>query len=405
MTHRRLSTASLLVGALMLVTAEAGCRRAPAPTPTPVAPVASITNEPRDESGFRPAGDAVVASGEIVPAQKAPLAFTVAGRVRAVTVSQNEKVQAEQVLVTLETTRLEADVQQAEAALAAAQAQLALLEAAPRPEEVEAAEARLETAQATVAQAAARRDQLTSGATEAEIAAARAALADARVEEKVARDTFDLLEPNAADWQREVTKLRLWAAEKARVAAEAELALTERGAEVQMRDARAALWAASAQRDTAQAELDLLRADPVAEEIAAAEAEVSRARAGLAAAQAALDQATLRAPFDGVVTGLETSPGEMVMPGQAVLTLADLDRLQVETTDLSERDVIQVAPGQPATVYVEGLDVEIEGRVARITPRATTIGGDVVYTVVVELDERPSGLRWGMSVEVEITTG
>jgi HlyD family secretion protein len=263
----------------------------------------------------------------------------------------------------------------------------------------------LETAQATVAQADARRDQLTSGATEAEIAAARAALADARVEEKVARDIFDLLEPNAADWQREVTKLRLWAAEKARVAAEAELALTERGAEVQMRDARAALWAASAQRDTAQAQLDLLRADPVAEEIAAAEAEVSRARAGLAAAQAALDQATLRAPFDGVVTGLETSPGEMVMPDQAVLTLADLDRLQVETTDLSERDVIQVAPGQPATVYVEGLDVEIEGRVARIAPRATTIGGDVVYTVVVELDERPSGLRWGMSVEVEITTG
>jgi hypothetical protein len=49
--------------------------------------------------------------------------------------------------------------------------------------------------------------------------------------------------------------------------------------------------------------------------------------------------------------------------------------------------------------------VEIEGRVASIAAQATTVGGDVVYTVVIELAEQPPGLRWGMSVEVEITTG
>jgi len=46
----------------------------------------------------------------------------------------------------------------------------------------------------------------------------------------------------------------------------------------------------------------------------------------------------------------------------------------------------------------------VEGRAVRIASQATTVGGDVVYKVVIELDEQPSHLRWGMSVEVEITT-
>jgi hypothetical protein len=85
-----------------------------------------------------------------------------------------------------------------------------------------------------------------------------------------------------------------------------------------------------------------------------------------------------------------------------VLTLAELDHLQVKTTDLSERDVTQVSMGQQATVYVEALGVEIGGQVVDIAPQANTVGGDVVYTVTIELDEQPPGLRWGMSVEVEI---
>jgi hypothetical protein len=37
-----------------------------------------------------------------------------------------------------------------------------------------------------------------------------------------------------------------------------------------------------------------------------------------------------------------------------------------------------------------------------IAPRANTLGGDVVFAVTVALDDQPPGLRWGMSVEVEI---
>ena len=159
-----------------------------------------------------------------------------------------------------------------------------------------------------------------------------------------------------------------------------------------------------AQVGEAQAQLVKLREGSRPEAIAVAEAQVQQAKAALQAVQVALDQATLRAPFAGTVAALEVSAGETVLPGQIVLTLADLSHLQVETTDLSERDVDEVAVGQQATVYVEALGSEVVGRVVRIEPRASKIGGDVVYTVVVGLDEQPPDLRWGMSVDVEITT-
>jgi hypothetical protein len=82
--------------------------------------------------------------------------------------------------------------------------------------------------------------------------------------------------------------------------------------------------------------------------------------------------------------------------------LADLPYLQAETTDLSELDVARVSVAKRAALYVEALEVDIEGRVMNIAPQANTIGGDVVYAVTVALQEQPPGLRWGMSVEVEI---
>jgi multidrug resistance efflux pump len=268
-----------------------------------------------------------------------------------------------------------------------------------------AAEAQVQATEAALAQAAAQRDQLAAGATAAEVAAAQAQLAAAQAEEKAARDAHDQLrDRKVEDWEEEVTILRLRAAEQGRVSAEAQLAQAEEGAEVQVRIAQAAVWSAAAQRDAARAQLHLLRAGATAEEIAAAEAAVAQASAALQAARAVLDQATLRAPFAGTVAALEVGPGETVLPGQMVLALADLGRLQVQTTDLSERDVAQVTVGDRAIVHVEPLGVEIDGQVVRVASQATTVGGDVVYQVVVALDEQPPGLRWGMSVEVEIVT-
>jgi RND family efflux transporter MFP subunit len=133
-----------------------------------------------------------------------------------------------------------------------------------------------------------------------------------------------------------------------------------------------------------------------------AEAKAAKAQAVLDAAQAALAQGMLTAPFDGMVVSIQAIPGELVLPDQAVLTLAMLDDMQVETTDLSERDIARVKIGQPVSIYIEALDVTVGGKVIRISPISKTVGGDVVFPVTIKLNEQPDGLLWGMTAEVEI---
>jgi HlyD family secretion protein len=345
-----------------------------------------------------------------VPAHEAQPGFAISGQVKAVAVAEGDDVELSQTLVTLETDRLAADVAQAEAALAATQAELARLQAGPRPKDVVAAEARLEAAEAALGEAIARRDQLTPQAREAEVAAAQARLTSAEANWMAARITHDQLKDrrredrkSVEDWEEEESLLRRQAAELSLDAAEVELAQTWERSRVELRTAQAVVSTTVAQRNVARAQLARLQAGASSQEIAAAEAAVTRAQAALEAARLAVDQATLRAPFAGVVTALDVSPGETVMPGQTVLTLAELRHLQVETTDLSEQDVARVTVRQPTTVHVEALNLEIPGQVMDIAPRADTVGGDVVFAVTIALDEQPRGLRWGMSVEVEIT--
>jgi HlyD family secretion protein len=126
--------------------------------------------------------------------------------------------------------------------------------------------------------------------------------------------------------------------------------------------------------------------------------------AQLETAHAAFAQALLVAPFDGTVVDIKVQPGEFAQVGQVVLVLGDVDHMQIKTTDLSERDVVDVQVGQSVNVYIEALDKTVTGRVAQISPISDTVGGDVVYPVTIELDEQPEGLLWGMTAEVEIQT-
>lgn len=141
------------------------------------------------------------------------------------------------------------------------------------------------------------------------------------------------------------------------------------------------------------------------EEIEIAEGKVQQAQAALEIAQAGLAQGTLTAPFDGVVTSIYVIPGEFVQSDRAVITLAALKTLQVETTDLSERDIPNVQVGDAASIVVEALNETIGGTVVAISPKAEIVGGDVVFRVTIAPDEQPEGLLWGMTAEVQIQGG
>jgi multidrug efflux pump subunit AcrA (membrane-fusion protein) len=143
-------------------------------------------------------------------------------------------------------------------------------------------------------------------------------------------------------------------------------------------------------------------AGPDPDDVALADARISNAEAQVAAAKEILADLILVAPFDGVISDVYINASEWVPPGSPVLLLADLQHLQVETTDLSEIDVAKIRVGDTAIVTFDALpDQSVEGTIIHIAPKAGT-GSGVNYPVILELSEIPADLRWGMTAFVDI---
>jgi len=355
----------------------------------------------------------VSVTGEVVPAVWADVSAQGGGTVMEVPVVSGEKVAAGDLLIRLDPADALLAVQQAEAALEVAHAELALLQAGPRAEEVAAAQAEVDAVEAALAQAIARRDQLDAGQVSVEISEAEAAVTTATADELVARETHDKT-MECIEWRgkticpglgpyEERARYSLQVATEALEAAQAQLSALRAGAAERIAAADAAVEAAAAQRDAAQAQLDLLRAGATDEEIAAQRAVVAQVQAALDEAQVALERTEVRAPFAGTVGLVDTRVGELVAPGQPLVTLGDLSTLRVETTDLDEIDVARVDVGQQVDVTFDALPEEVfAGEVRRISPMAASGSGGVNYAVVIALGDIDPAVRWGMTAFVDI---
>ena len=146
----------------------------------------------------------------------------------------------------------------------------------------------------------------------------------------------------------------------------------------------------------------LIRSGTSQENLDAAKADVERMKALTEIAKAQLAQATLVAPIDGTIASVDISPAEFVSPGQVVVVMGDLSHFQIETTDLSEKDVPNMKPGQSVNVFIKALNENFTGKVVDIARISESVGGDVVFKVTIKLDEQPAGLRWGMSADVAV---
>jgi multidrug resistance efflux pump len=345
-------------------------------------------------------------TGEVVPAVWANVSAQVGGTVVEVLVEPGTAVAADDLLVRLDATDAELMVQQAEAALTTAEAQLDLLEASARPAEIAAAEAGVGTADAMLSQATAERNRLAAGAVTAEIAAAESALAGADALWKEAQIYYESVRVRADeldDWMEQEAALRLRATEQSAKAAQMRVTLLKVTYEARLQEADAAVDAAMAGRDGARAQLDLLKAGATAEQIAVTEAGISQAQAALDAAMLALERTEVRAPFAGTIGSVDARVGELIVPGRLLVTLGDLSTLRVETTDLDEIDVAKVTEGQQVDVSFDALaEVVFVGEITRISPMAAPGSGGVNYTVVIKLDDVDPAVRWGMTAFVDV---
>ncbi len=374
--------------------------------------------------------------GRLAPVRSASLSLTAGGRVAEVLVEEGAAVAAGQPILRLEDARLRAAVAQAEAGRARAQAHLAELKAGPQPQEVTAAQTAVDAAQARVdrlmnqddvrgaeanlAAAQASQAKLLEGAGAGLLTAARADLANAQAAVAQAQAAYDRVKGNP-DIGARPESLALQQATNAYDAAAARLADLERGASTaDLAGARARVAQARAQLDAlvatrpsdgaaaqaelrrAQAQLELTTNGARPETLAAAEADVKAAAAALDQARAALSEAELRAPFDGIIAELQPVAGEQIAPGAIAAELADLSAWQVETTDLTELQVVRVKEGDAATITFDALPGEsFSGTVSRIKSIGQSQKGDISYTAVIRLDRVDPRLRWNMTAAVE----
>lgn len=295
--------------------------------------------------------DRIDASGT-VEATDADLGFSAPGRVEVVLVDEGDAVRQGAVLARLDASELEARKSAAEARLAAAGAALAEMEAGARSEEIAQAQAGLR--------------------------AAEQQLEDAR------RDL------SRAENLHEGGAISREALDKARTRFEV----------------------AQAQVDQTREVLQALEAGPRQERIQAQRAAVAAAEANVRQVNAMLDNAVIRAPFDGRITTRHRDPGETVQPGQPVITLLDPDDRWVRIY-VAENRIGAVQISQSATITSDTYpDREYDGRVvfiaqeAEFTPRNVQTREDrvkLVYAVRVAITGDPEQvLKPGTPADVRL---
>jgi HlyD family secretion protein len=129
-----------------------------------------------------------------------------------------------------------------------------------------------------------------------------------------------------------------------------------------------------------QEQLDNARtaAESLQAKIDLAKAQANAAEARIGEAQQAVDNCTIRAPFDGIVVSKDAQVGEMVSPNSAgggftrtgIATIVDMNSNEIEV-DVNEAYITRVKPGQQVTAILDAYpDWEIPSRVRTIIPSA-----------------------------------
>ncbi|MBN1954370.1 MAG: efflux RND transporter periplasmic adaptor subunit [Anaerolineae bacterium] len=399
---------ALLLAALILVPLASGC-----------------------QTIVQAAGDAPLTASGTIRAAEVRVAAESGGRILEVRAQPGEPVAVGNVLVVLDATPWLIQLSVAEAAVATARADLAVILAGPRAEEIDAARAMLAVAEAerdlalerwqdALAEVEDPREiqaQIIQARTQVALAAQGTELAEASLaREQLVRD-----QTPAGSVERRVADMQVLAAEAALAAAQADerTAQTLLSRLVAIRDeplgfiaqanaAEGAYRVAEQAAAVARAQLDDLLAGPTPQETAVAEAMVRQAEAEADVLRVQVEQCTITSPIDGVVMSQALRVGEIAPPAATILTLADLDEV-ILAVYVPENRIGQVYLGQAVQVTVDSFPgVAFDGWVTRIgdepefTPRNVATAEErlnTFYAVEIQLPNPAGLLKPGMPAD------
>ena len=358
------------------------------------------TAEAAKQVGTVQRGDITIdttAVGNLAFSDHEELAFGSEGTVGEVLVEVGDSVEDEQVLARLDEASiilLQKAVSQARVNLGDAEETLEEAEDPYTELDVAQAEAAVVDAKVALEDAEEALEEAENPYTESDITNAELAIINAEIALDMAQDNYERAEEKyklntsvqEREWAYEQKKLELALAEFNLADAEEALAEMETGADpLEVEQKQKKLAAAQADLKEAEDNLAEILGSVDSLEVELKQSEVASAQAALDEAINSLEQATMTAPFTGVVNSVNIEAGDAVNANQVIIELVDPNKLKTEIL-VSETDILNIQVGAEASVQLDSLSgISLPASVTFISPTATIQQGVVNYTVEVEI--------------------
>lgn len=356
----------------------------------------SATEEPASTTIESKSG--IIAEGNLKPERAVNLSFQAFGVVEEINVSIGDPVRRGDVLARLSNARLaEAQLAAARLELVTAQQELNTLTRTGNENLASVWTAYMD-AQAVRAEAEREWEEFNVDDIDDRIEDAETEIRDRREDLQDAQEEFDKYEDLDEDNStRQNAEDDLEAAQE-----DYNEAVRELEELIRERDTvRAALDGALAAEAEARHQYEISAEGVNADWLELAQARLENAQAQVAAAESSLSNYVLAAPFDGVVADVAVGVGEQVSAESRAVSIADPSAWLVETSDITELEVVEITEGQNVTFIADALpNVSMQGVVSEISQAAYTQSGDVIYTVRIRVNDVDPRVRWGMTVEV-----
>lgn len=393
---------------------------------------------------IRPAAEVVAirATGNIKLQEQETLVSNTDAIINKVHVKVGDTVAAGDILVELDTKKLEREVEEARFNLAKARTELKKLIKPPEPDKVTAAEQKLliareelqtvqagpttvelQAAEAEAFVAWAKYNELAAGKTDDELAKERNALRQAERKLQRAQEAYDEVSWRSDFEPAETAARALEEATDAYESAKASyneatkptkekdlkeqnsaaLQAQEKLEKLRQKPTKKEITEAELKVVEAQAELNKLTDDPDPDKIAEIKMDIDYKKLLLTDAEARLTSGKVTAPFAGTVVAVDAQAGKTAEVNKKMVTIANLQVFNL-TVNVPEAKINRLYLGQPVTISLDALpDDTFSGKVSYISPisKDSEEASVVSYAVTVQLEiTGVEGIRSGMTAVV-----